>query len=282
MEHIFLREDEKLKRIETCDFFLDDSKDGQIKLCLQKISNPIIILFYYDSTSIDILSSFHRASRAENLQKDEDLDFMFGCINLNYERELYNVITRIDVGNPFKWLEMSRADELAMVAFYARKVPQFKYFGELTYQAVVSEFLNWKKDFQSLDYQKTIPDMMEEGLFLALRDTSRRDIENSRVSWRKGEIFKIRFLSDKVSMEKWRERREENRTRTIEYTFSKNPDNTDRNKGDKIDEEYVVDNFRRIEKSETAGERTLFLDTKFFETPEGQQIKVKFDNVNGN
>lgn len=281
MEHVFLRDDEKLRRMESCDFFLDEKKEGQIKMCLKEIANPIMILFYYDSTAPEILSSFHRASRSDNLQKDEDLNFMFGCINLNYETGLYKLITSIDVGNPFKWMEMSRTNELPMVAFYARKVPQFKYFGELTERSVRREFIDWKKDFQTIDYRKTLPSQMEEGLFLALSGERKKDFEDKPVQWKKGEVFRIRFLGKRVSMEKWMERREQDPSKITEFTFSSNPDGGDENKGDKIDETYVVENFRRLEKDASGGDRTLILDSDFFETQEGDNIKALFEEIGG-
>jgi len=281
MEHVFLRNDKKLRRIESCDFFLEEKKEDQIKMGLKEIANPIMILFYYDSTSPEILSSFHRASRSDNLQKDEDLDFLFGCINLNYETDLYKLITSIDVGNPFKWLEMSITDELPMIAFYSRKVPQFKYFGELTERAVRREFIDWKKDFQTIDYQKTLPNQMEEGLFLALSGERKKDFEDKPVSWEKGETFRIRFLGKRVSMEKWSERREQDLSKVTEFTFSSEPDSRDGNKGDKIDETYVVENFRRLEKDASGSDRTLILDSDFFETQEGNNMKALFEEIGG-
>ena len=281
MEHTFLRSDKKLRRIESCDFFLDEKKEGQIKMCLKEIANPTMILFHYNSTAPEILSSFYNASRSDNLQKDDDLEFLFGSVNLNYETQLYKLITNIDVGNPFKWLEMSRTDELPMVAFYARKVPQFKYFGELTKRAVRREFIDWKKDFQTVDYKKTLPIQMEEGLFLALSNEKKKDFEDNKVEWKKGEVFRIRFLGKRISMEKWMEREENSSKKVTEFTFSVEPDKTDGNKGDKIDETYIVKNFRRIEKSSPNDDRTLILDQDFFETKEGNNLKVLFQELSG-
>ena len=168
-----------------------------------------------------------------------------------------------------------------MVAFYARKVPQFKYFGELTERAVRREFVDWKKDFQSIDYKKTLPDQMEEGLFLALSNETKKDFEDKSVGWEKGETFRIRFLGKRVSMEKWDAGREQDPSRTTEFTFSSFPDGSDGNKGDKVDEQYIVENFRRLEKDTSAGERTLFLDSNFFETQEGSDMKNLFEEIGG-
>lgn len=127
-DFIFLPDDNKLMRLESCDFFLSSYKKGetrnesglyQVQCCLKKILNPMLILFYYNNTSKKILTEFFNASRDHNIKsgkkedgyrdqelKEEDLKFRLGCVNLDYESDLDTSFRNIEDGNPFKWLQI--------------------------------------------------------------------------------------------------------------------------------------------------------------------------------
>ena len=120
---IFLPSDKNLLRLESCDFHLEEntetSQTNEIQCCLKKILNPTLILFYYNHTSKKILTEFFKASRETELERgkekdnyrqkkllDSETEFKFASVNLDYEEDLFKVLTKIEDGNPFKWLEI--------------------------------------------------------------------------------------------------------------------------------------------------------------------------------
>lgn len=115
---IFLPSDKNLLRLESCDFHLEENTKS-IQCCLKKILNPTLILFYYNHTSKKILTEFFKASRETELERgkekdnyrqkqllDSETEFKFASVNLDYEEDLFKVLTKIEDGNPFKWLEI--------------------------------------------------------------------------------------------------------------------------------------------------------------------------------
>ena len=127
-DFIFLPDDNKLMRLESCDFFLSSYKREetrnesglyQVQCCLKKILNPMLVLFYYNNTSKKILTEFFNASRDHNIKsgkkedgyrdqelREEDLKFRLGCVNLDYESDLDTSFRNVEDGNPFKWLQI--------------------------------------------------------------------------------------------------------------------------------------------------------------------------------
>jgi len=225
----FLPSDDKLMRLETCDFYsfgeVNNDKIFQLQCCLKKILNPILILFYHNSTPEHILIEFFKSSRNLELKegeekdnyrnidlKKEDLKFKFGSINLDYERDLLATFENIETGNPFKWLQIVPGDKYPFIIFYYQGLPQYIYEGRMKSENLVSEFKNWYKTLMvDKDESKEKKLDQENGIYLAITDgkieytyvdNTYSPNKKTEFKYLRGDIFKVIFLQDFVVMSK--------------------------------------------------------------------------------
>ena len=214
----FLPSDGKILRLETCDFYLEgernDSNVYQVQCGLKKISNPILILFHYNDTDQKILTQFFQASREENLDKgkaednyrdkeltEKDLEFRFGSVNLEYETSLFESFGDIEIGNPFKWLQIVRDKKYPFMVFYYQTLPQYMYEGRVTSQMITSEFRKWYQELMEDEEENRERKDFQDGIYMAVTDGEKEYYtdflkdEKKKFIYRKGEIFKV-FLQD--------------------------------------------------------------------------------------
>jgi hypothetical protein len=214
----FLPSDGKILRLETCDFYLqgerNDSNVYQVQCGLKKISNPILILFYYNNTDQKILTQFFQASREENLDKgraednyrdreltEKDLEFRFGSVNLDFETSLFESFRNIEIGNPFKWLQIVGDKKYPFMVFYYQTLPQYMYEGRVTSQMITSEFRKWYQELMEDKEENRERKDFQDGIYMAVTDGEKEYYsdffkdEKEKFIYRKGEIFKV-FLQD--------------------------------------------------------------------------------------
>lgn len=232
---MFLPNDKKLMRLESCDFHLSEGKEAnQVQCTLKKIINPSLILFYYNNTSKKILTEFFKASRNETFKAgdkkdifrdlkseklDDHLKFKFGSINLDYEVGLRESLQNIEVGNPFKWMEIvetSKGGEklkYPFVVFYYQGIPQYLYEGLMSSTSLVNQFSDWYKDLMEMEEERGSKLDDKNGIYIAVDDYqisydpdsfSSLSLENRKktFSFIKGEIFRVMFLDEKVIFSK--------------------------------------------------------------------------------
>ena len=78
MDYNFLPDDEKLWRLQECDFFLKDEQSDEkksISCTLRNIQNPLLILFNYNDSEKDVFSDWFMASQHDCYQNGSLEDF---------------------------------------------------------------------------------------------------------------------------------------------------------------------------------------------------------------
>ena len=204
MEYLMLPEKDNFIRLRDCDFNkLTDYKDmiderelkkSRIPGTLTGFSNPILILFYYNNSRENILTEFFESSNGEDFEpgdkadsifeKEEDneeLEFKFGYVNLDMEKEVLETFREMTGLNPFSWCKIEsdssnppRYGEYPFIIFYYNTLPQFMYEGVIDSETIKLEFRNWRKELIELE-NKDIEDLKKidlskEGYFTALAD----------------------------------------------------------------------------------------------------------------
>ena len=235
---IFLPSDKNLLRLESCDFHLEEntesSQTNEIQCCLKKILNPTLILFYYNHTSKKILTEFFKASRETELEKgkekdnyrqkkllDSETEFKFASVNLDYEEDLFKVLTKIEDGNPFKWLEIVTSgvektgdddidklkelekNKYPFLVFYYQSIPQYLYEGRLSSDSLLNEFRNWYKELmEEKQERRKNTNSYFDGIYIAVDDGELKnsdDVDDPKnFKFNKGEIFRIKVYNDKI------------------------------------------------------------------------------------
>ena len=239
---IFLPSDKNLLRLESCDFHLEEntetSQTNEIQCCLKKILNPTLILFYYNHTSKKILTEFFKASRETELERgkekdnyrqkkllDSETEFKFASVNLDYEEDLFKVLTKIEDGNPFKWLEIvtggvektgdddiDKLTELEknkypFLVFYYQTIPQYLYEGRLSSDSLLNEFRNWYKELmEEKQERRKNTNSYFDGIYIAVDDgelkNSLKVDDPTNFKFNKGEIFRIKVYNEQVFFSK--------------------------------------------------------------------------------
>ena len=264
----FLPSDDKILRLETCDFYsfgeINNDKIFQLQCCLKKILNPILILFYYNTTPKHILTEFFKSSRNSELKEGEekdnyrnieirkkDLKFKFGSINLDYEQDLLATFENIETGNPFKWLQIVPGEKYAFMVFYYQGLPQYLYEGRIKSENLIGEFKNWYNTLM-IDKDDSRENKLDRdnGIYISIADgeinytytdNTYSPNKKSIFKYYKGDIFKVVFLPDFVIMSKDLEIG----TSYLPYkTEIKDPSGTI--VADKLDKEIIYQNFRKI------------------------------------
>jgi len=223
---MFLPNDKKLMRLESCDFHLTEGEEAnQVQCTLKKIINPSLILFYYNNTSKKILTEFFKASRDEtfkngdkkdvfkdlkNEKLEDHLKFKFGSINLDYEIGLRESLQNIEVGNPFKWMEIVETskdgEELKypFVVFYYQGIPQYLYEGLMSSTSLVNQFSDWYKDLMEMEEERGNKLDDKNGIYIAVDDYQISYYYDGEklFKFNKGDIFRITFLDSRVIFSK--------------------------------------------------------------------------------
>lgn len=239
---IFLPSDKNLLRLESCDFHLEEntetSQTNEIQCCLKKILNPTLILFYYNHTSKKILTEFFKASRETELERgkekdnyrqkkllDSETEFKFASVNLDYEEDLFKVLTNIEDGNPFKWLEIVTSgvektgnddiDKLTeleknkypFLVFYYQSIPQYLYEGKLSSESLLNEFRNWYKELmEEKQERRKNTNSYFDGIYIAVDDGELKNSDNvddpKNFKFNKGEIFRMKVYNNKLFVSK--------------------------------------------------------------------------------
>lgn len=208
MDYTFLPDDEKLLRLQECDFFLKDSWEEQKKELagtLKDINNPILILFYYNDTEKDVFSDWFYASRSEKYQmglkkdfvnvkgiEDEDLEFKFGAVNLDYEKKLDEAFARISKNSPFYWMKTNSEYYYPFILFYYKTIPHMSYEGVLNSYVITHEFSNWREDFTDIDDTRTKKALRED--LIITKDKYYEAVKDDLffgINLEKGKMYKI-------------------------------------------------------------------------------------------
>ena len=174
----FLAEKENLKRLSSCDFNLNSKLDdecGKVSLSLKELKNPLLILFYYNQTDTDYLTTFYQATEEKNLEKGEDgSPFLFGYVNLDYEKEILKKFKELKGFHPFSWLKIPQKIKYPFIIFYYENLPQFIYEGVLSTSNIKKEFSQWLtelKEEQKINKDKE--NFFQEGYYYSLENNEK-------------------------------------------------------------------------------------------------------------
>ena len=197
-EYTMLPEKENFIRLQDCDFNTiveyetnktKDLKNSTLPCTLKNVINPMLILFYYESTDSKILTEFFESSNSEELEpgsKDDsifegdDTEFKFGFVNLDSEPEILKTFQVLNGLNPFSWAKIEidpvtkTFETYPFIIFYYNTLPQFLYEGLVDSETIKLEFKNWRKELVELENKESVEtkerDLSREGYFIALQD----------------------------------------------------------------------------------------------------------------
>lgn len=197
-EYTMLPEKENFKRLQDCDFNTiveyetnktKDLKNSTLPCTLKDNINPMLVLFYYETTDSKILTEFFESSNDGNLEpgnKDdsifegEDTEFKFGFVNLDSEAEILKTFQVLNGLNPFSWAKIEidpvtkTFETYPFIIFYYNTLPQFLYEGLVDSRTIKSEFKNWRKELIEVENKEMIEikskELTKEGYFTALQD----------------------------------------------------------------------------------------------------------------
>lgn len=151
-DYYFLEEKgDKLKRLKECDFnLLQDQKfknNGKnIPLTLRDVKTPILVLFYYNRTDIDILNRWEEVGK-DDIRKDTigQKKYVINCgfVNLDYETNVLASFQNVPLSNPFKWAMVSPKDTNYFIIFYYNHFPQYYYKGFINKYIIEEDFKDW-------------------------------------------------------------------------------------------------------------------------------------------
>ena len=205
-QHFLLNEiPDKLLRLKECDINLvkDEKlkKEGSnIPLSLKKISQPYLILFYYNNTNEFILKRWTQI--AENKidipgYKDQEDKIKLGFVNLDYEKKILESFEKVPRSNPFYWSKLKQDNEF-FVLFYYKTFPQYYYNGYINSFLIEQEFENWKDKLRNSEDEKgtkfrNLSDRFvgDETLYKVVEDKKLIDESGKLFTLKKNEIYKI-------------------------------------------------------------------------------------------
>ncbi len=197
-EYTMLPEKENFKRLQDCDFNTiveyetnktKDLKNSTLPCTLKNNINPMLVLFYYETTDSKILTEFFESSNGGDLEKGskddsifegEDTEFKFGFVNLDSEPEILKTFQVLNGLNPFSWAKIEidpvtkTFETYPFIIFYYNTLPQFLYEGMVDSRTIKSEFKNWRKELIEVENKEMIEikskELTKEGYFTALQD----------------------------------------------------------------------------------------------------------------
>ena len=193
-----LPQKENFKRLQDCDFNTiveyetnktKDLKNSTLPCTLKNNINPMLVLFYYETTDSKILTEFFESSNGGNLEQGskvdsifegEDTEFKFGFVNLDSEPEILKSFQILNGLNPFSWAKIEldpvtkTFETYPFIIFYYNTLPQFLYEGLVDSRTIKSEFKNWRKELIEVENKEIIEikekELTKEGYFTALQD----------------------------------------------------------------------------------------------------------------
>lgn len=171
---------DQLRRLKECDFNLPGNKNRNIPLSLKNTKDPLLILFYYNRTDIDILKRWEEVGK-ENIRTDKikigsneenagrgsneedtgigsneekEININAGFVNLDYEKDIYNYFVNIPYSNPFRWATINPEDKNYFIIFYYNSYPQYYYKGFINRYLISTEFENWSEKLNNSEDEK--------------------------------------------------------------------------------------------------------------------------------
>jgi hypothetical protein len=211
MDYNFLPDDEKLWRLQECDFFLKDEQTEEkntISCTLKNIQNPLLVLFYYNDTEKDVFADWFKASRHDcyqngsledfNKKKDiseEDIEFKFAAVNLDYEKKLDTAFYKVDNYSPFNWIKTKKNYYYPFILFYYKTFPHTAYEGILNSHVINHEFSNWREDFTDIDEKEVKKSLVQD--LIIMKDKYYEAVTNKDffgIKLEKGKLYKITVI----------------------------------------------------------------------------------------
>ena len=190
--YTLLPEKENFLRLRDCDFNnksynINEIDNSKIPITLKKITNPILILFYYNDTDQRILTEFYLSSKEEleegnqedQIFKNFDNTFKFGYVNLDLEKEVEVNFQNMENANPFTWAKIeefrdssgnNKFSKEPFILFYYQTLPQFNYEGVVDSVAIKKEFKNWRKDLIEIENKEIKKEINQDGYYTAIKD----------------------------------------------------------------------------------------------------------------
>ena len=190
--YVLLPEKDNFLRLKDCDFNnylynFNESKKSKIPITLRNITNPILILFYYNDTDQRILEEFYLSSKEEleeGNQEDQifnnfDNTFKFGYVNLDLEKRIEENFRTIENANPFTWAKIEQFQDSTgaekfskepFMLFYYQTLPQFNYEGVVDSVAIKKEFKKWRKDLFEIENKEIKKEISQDGYYTAIKD----------------------------------------------------------------------------------------------------------------
>jgi hypothetical protein len=203
--HFLLDEiDGKLKRLKECDINLvKDEKmrrDGSnIPLSLKTITEPYLILFYYNSTDIFILKRWKEIAENEiKIDYEAGDKINVGFVNLDYENKILQTFRNVPRSNPFYWAKLKKENSNYFVIFYYKTFPQYYYNGYINSFLIEQDFENWEDKLKNTEDEKNnkfknISDKFvgDDSLYKVIEDKKLIDNRGNLFTLKKNEIYKI-------------------------------------------------------------------------------------------
>lgn len=190
--YALLPEKDNFLRLRDCDFNnksynINEIDNSKIPITLKNITNPILILFYYNDTEQRILTEFYLSSKEEleegnqedQIFKNFDNTFKFGYVNLDLEKEVEENFQNMENANPFTWVKIEKfkdstgAEKFSkepFILFYYQTLPQFNYEGVVDSDAIKKEFKKWRKDLIEIENKEIKKEINHDGYYTAIKD----------------------------------------------------------------------------------------------------------------
>lgn len=180
------------ERTNPSNYLKDFTELSRIPCTLKKITNPILILFYYNETHEKILTEFYESSYGKDLQggdekdklfENKDREFKFGFVNLDLEKGIEETFKSMDSKNPFAWADTRNSKE-AFILFYYQSLPQINYEGIVDSNTIKEEFKNWRKELMELEVKEQDNKIPKDGYYKAMQDGyPDPEIKKGKVYW---------------------------------------------------------------------------------------------------
>jgi len=203
--HLFLQENSRLKKFAECDFNLsDDTKKDKlsIPLSLRAEKSPYLILFYYNDTNRNILKKWENLSVNTEVENDPNTKrLVFGFMNLNFERRIFEKFKNISVYSPHHWMKIKDDNDRYFVLFYYEKYPQYYFPGTFNSTSMILEFTDWEnkiaqKQIERSEKAKQFSEGLLSGksLFKAMKEFYLLSDSGDKIQIQKGKSYKVLHL----------------------------------------------------------------------------------------
>lgn len=204
--HYLLTSTENLLGFKECDFNLKNSdKNNNIPLTLKERKDPLLILFYFDNTSREILHEWKVVSESITpipgtglLPKEEDEKITLAHVNLDFEKNILDNFKNVQNSNPFVWTKIKNKSINSFVIFYYNRYPQYYYNGFINRFLIENEFNEWKNQLENNEDDKNrkfrnIGSRIvgKEAIFRATGDEYLVDSTGKIVPIKQGELYKV-------------------------------------------------------------------------------------------